>query len=662
MSPRRKYAPIERLRRGLLVLLLLLAAVVAAVYLRRERPTPTPRPSSEQLLAETRGGDVVLAGEGFEYQHTEEGRVVFFLRASQITSSREGAFRLRDVRVEVEREEGEAYVVLSDEAVYRIEESEAQLSGNVRVQSARGMELRSDRLDLVRGGSALESAGEVRFEMGDAYRGRSDKLTYHLGRERLRLEGKVRVASRRGLETEESGSLRADEVVIERQERLVRAQGSVELRRGDSVLTARRLSVTLAEDERTVEFVRAQWDVEGTLRPETGGDFRTTVVFAADQLSLAFADDEPQRVELESEKGRRPVRLDTRDDAGLERQIRAPYLTADFLAGEISLVRAYDGVTIDEALAFAPDDPVRAVCAQWVLVSFDEEEGGVEEMVLQNDVDYRQQGLQATGRRIDARPTGLELTGEPAVLRSDQGELEAPRIVWVEATGEVRAVQGVQAVFPGDGRFSLIGDGSGRLPIRLLAREAGWSEEPAEFRFSGEVRAWQGENYLLADRLVGDRDGDRLTASGRVKTVVRPRSQDPPEGGATERRPPVEVTAESLVYRRSERQVSYRQGVRAHETGRTMSCDEMDAWLGAGDRFERLVCSGQMVLENPADGHTLRGDRAVYEPGRGRVEVTGQPVVMTNRDGAELSGPVVIYDLDSGAAEVRASPTPRASN
>ncbi len=108
-----------------------------------------------------------------------------------------------------------------------------------------------------------------------------------------------------------------------------------------------------------------------------------------------------------------------------------------------------------------------------------------------------------------------------------------------------------------------------------------------------------------------------------------------------------------MRYERTTRRLEYTGGVRLHDSGKTLRCEALDTLLGENDKFERLTCTGQTVLENPATGHTVRGDKAIYAPDEGTVRISGAPAVLQNKDGAQLRGPLVIYDMESGTAQVQ---------
>ena len=62
----------------------------------------------------------------------------------------------------------------------------------------------------------------------------------------------------------------------------------------------------------------------------------------------------------------------------------------------------------------------------------------------------------------------------------------------------------------------------GEGPVHVESQEAFWRQQPSSFLFRGDVRAWRGENLLLAPELRGDREADQLVATGGVKTLWFP--------------------------------------------------------------------------------------------------------------------------------------------
>ncbi len=645
MTRKARYLPVVRARRWLLlVLAIVVVAVAASWYFGRREVDPDAGGAGGEEQPRPKG--LVLAGEGFDYELTEGERKVFRIQADRILSDRRENITLERVKLVITREDGSVYEVFGDRGDYRLGTSEARIAGHARVRGRDGLELRARDFDLIEDGKVLVTAGRVEFGLAGAYRGEARRIHYDLEAEVLQLTGDVKI------ESSEGGSLASKLLVYERGPRILRLEGDVEIVGGGGRLSARRLTIHLDEEEKQATFVRARWNVAGELTRPGGGDLESQVSFEGNELSVLLAEGEPTSAELDPVLGRQ-VRLTAADTSGIVRRVVAPQLTADFIAGVIQIVRGYDGVEVSESLAVGRGGwPLRSACGRFLLAGFDPA-GEIEDLVLQNDVDYQEPGLQLVGDRVERRAEQSVVTGRPAVVRTDRGEVSAPRIVLSEGDGRLQASDGVRAELPRGGKFRLIGE-SPDEPIRITARSARWTDEPWQAEFRESVRAWQGENYLVANRVVGLENGDRLEAEGAVKTVVRPREEAPAAADA-ERRAPVEVTADRMVYLRPARLVTYSGRPRALQAGRTVTCDELDIVLGERDRFDSLLCRGGARLENPERGQTVEGEDAVYRPDSGVAEVSGAPVVLRDRDGGEVRGKIVVYDFDEGTAQVRSA-------
>ncbi len=646
MERKRRYLPVVRARRLLLLVLAVVIAAVAASWLiaRRDLEPDVAGAGGEER---PRPKGLVLAGEGFDYELSDGERTVFRIQADRILSDRRDNITLEQARVVVTREDSvfEAY---GDRAEYTVGTSNARLVGNARVVRGDGLELRARELDLIEDGKVVVTAGKVSFGLEGAYRGAARRVYYDLEEEILQLTGEVSVESLEGGAV--AGSMKCNLLVYERGPRVLRMEGDVVIQGRGGRLSARRLTVHLDEEEKRATFVRAFWSVSGELKHPGGGDMETEISFEGNELSVLMADGEPASAQLDPAGGRL-ARLTAADSAALVRRVVAPHLTADFAAGVIQIVRAYDGVEITEHLAVGSGIPLRSACGRWLLAGFDPA-GEIEDLVLQHDVDYQEPGLQMLGDRVERGRERSVAIGRPAYVRTDRGEVQSPRIVLAEREGRLEASDGVRAELPRGGKFRLIGEQS-EEPIRITAVSAVWTESPWRAEFRDTVRAWQGENYLVANRMIGLDEGERLEAEGAVKTVVRPRPEAPAAGAAPERRAPVEVTAERMVYVRPERVVTYSGRPRAFQAGRTVTCDELDILLGEQDRFDSLRCRGGARLENPERGQTVEGTDAVYRPDSGVAEISGAPVILRDRDGGVVRGKLVLYDFDKGTAQVR---------
>jgi lipopolysaccharide transport protein LptA len=147
-----------------------------------------------------------------------------------------------------------------------------------------------------------------------------------------------------------------------------------------------------------------------------------------------------------------------------------------------------------------------------------------------------------------------EFFGNPVEVVSSRGEMRAPHVIYTSADQLVHAVEGVHAIIRQASDANLTGSvlGEGKGPVMVQSAEAYWQRPQATFIFRGDVRAWRGDNLLLAPELQGERlpQGDQLAASGGVKTVWLPGQQEESApapgaapGAAAGRKAPAAATA-----------------------------------------------------------------------------------------------------------------------
>jgi lipopolysaccharide export system protein LptA len=367
--------------------------------------------------------------------------------------------------------------------------------------------------------------------------------------------------------------------------------------------------------------------------------------------------EDPVQVDLLGSGGTRAM-LAADDGMGLTRRLQAEHLVGDFEAGNLKGVHAHRRVELDEYLSSAPLWIMRRACAARAVASF-QGSNRLSEVHLVGDVDLHEGDLLARGDQVDAdEGTGMvTMVGDPVWVFKDRAELNTPKIVYDRGTGELTAGEGVAAVLRETGAITL-GDGEKEdEPIRVQAREAVWTDNPSVGIFRGQVRAWQGENFMLAEEMRGEAENSSLTATGKVKTVWRQSRDDKsdesvPQLSADE---PLEVTAAKFVYDRTARRVTYSGGARAVQGKRTLRCTEIKLLLGESSGFEELRCEGSTRIEDAESGNTVTGERAIYLPDVERVRVFGNPVIMRDGKGGVLQGKVLIYDFKAATARLQSS-------
>ncbi len=631
---------LQRIRYLLLAALGISVAGIAGLYL-------FGRAGREATPEEQAGGaepGVALAGEGFDYTLTQGDSKIFRIRGDHIRSDRDDNVELEGVALTFYAEGGKEYNLAGKAAIYNRQSHNAHIEGPIKLSGPGGVALETEALSLDRGGRQLLSNAPVTFRVGEQLQGKARELRAMLPREVFMLVGAVEV---NGVGGGVPLRLRAKRVVFERKDRMLRAEGDVELQRGGSTVTAQRLSAELSEDEKRLKSMQARWQVRGALHREAADAARsdtplpTGAEISGERLAVLFTEtSEVSRIELEGDGGS-SASLETRDEGGARRRLQAPRVIAELAGGVLQRAESSGGTRI-ETTASGATRTATAATAQ----AFFDPRGNLATVTLEGGVAMTDATVTASGERavLDEQAGKAELFGKDARARSPRGELLAPHIVWTRATALVHADGGVRATLEQKegGGFAATPLG-GEGPVRVEAREANWQEVPPTYSFVGAVRAWRGDNLLVAEQLRGSEADGQLAASGGVETTWVPE----PRPGETPREP-IEVRAPTLVYRRSESYASYAGGVRITQEKRIVTCQEAKVSLDQRNRAERVVCTGDVVVDDPPMNRRVEGDRAEYDVAAQQITVFGEPVTLSDLQRGKAQGRQLVYDMEKG--------------
>lgn len=656
--------------------LAVLALVGLYLFGQAGRTAPPPR-DEPGLEEESPGGEITLIGEDFDFTHSEGEQPVFRIRGESVRADRGGTVYLDGVGLTLYDEEGEAYDVAADRAAFHREDREARLAGDVVLSGPDNTRLETRGLRLVQRGRVLVSTGPVRFTYSQL-EGRADTLRIDRRDDSYVLAGEVRVTTLP--DAEENASLECRRLVFERERHQIYAQGdAVLVRRGDRI-QANRINAFFDDADRTLLFVRARFNVRGRLAvadpdaapaaataagPGAGADASEgpgrEISFRGRSLSLLQDPaGRPRNAELEGAPGE-PVVVESPTDAGTVHRLVAGYFVGSFENGILANVRAYNEPRLLEVDPRVPGDgELRRLEGRRLEGAFTAD-GRLVSLAALEEVRYRDEEVRAEGDEgeFDVLADKGEFRGDPVRLESDRGELLAPRVTYERDIGLVYAQGGVRALARDASEAGLSGTplGSGEGPVRIESEEAFWRDDPRSALFRGDVRAWRGENLLLAQAMRADREGgaESLTASGGVRTVWIPRpatgGEAAPEAEAGHRAP-VEVTANTLNYEPADDLLIYEGRVRAEQTGRVLTCQRLEVELDQEGSAERLICMQTVHLDDRTAGNSADGDRAVYDLAARTVTMTGGPVTLEKSDGATVQGGRVVYDLTTGTARV----------
>ena len=596
---RKARSPLAGLRKLLLAVLVLLVLGIAGLFLFGKAGQRREKPAREDAEDARGAKGMTLIGEDFDYTFTEGSRPIFHIKGVSIKADREGTIFLDRVAVTLWDRQGRIFHMESRKASFNREANEGQLQGNVVLRGPEELELHTARLNLQQKGDVVVSDVPVEIHYGGKYIAHAGRMEVDIPGENYALQGGARVESVPGAVP--PVLLTGQRLVYDRQAHWLRAEGGTNLRRGPDWLTAGRIYGNLSEDETTLTFVHAFWEITGethsTAAPAPGKPVQpTTVRFKGGKdLVVAFQPErkggqpnQPSRVEMEAPEGGK-VQMDS-VGGGIARTLTARRIGGTLENRVLSAADATGGVEIREVSRGPDGKPLlRQATGQRGSATF-KPDGQIAGMDLDNNVVYHDgQQVTATGDHgaLDMEQARGEFVGNPVVVTSDRGRIEAPRMVYSTDQQIVNARGGVKALLTKVEETALSGTpiASGQGPVHVESQEAFWRQQPSSFIFRGDVRAWRGDNLLLAPELRGDKAADQLTATGGVKTLFYPTQEQAPKGAGAAVKPgakptPIQASASDLQYTQKSGVLIYTGNVRVDQEGKTITCQKMEVDLG----------------------------------------------------------------------------------
>ncbi len=665
--PRKARSPLAGIRKLLLAVLVLLLAGIAGLFLfgkagqRREKP-------ARQDEEDARGAKgMTLIGEDFDYTFTQGARPIFHIKGVSIKADREGTIYLDRVAVTLWDRQGRIFHVESKKASFNREANEGQLQGNVVLRGPEQLELHTALLNLQQKGDVVVSDVPVEIHYGGKYIAHAGKMTVDIPGENYALQGGARVESVPGVVP--PVSINAQRLIYDRQQHWLRAEGNADIHRGADWLAAVRIYGNLSDDETTLTFVHAFWEISGEthstapLAPGKRPAASTTVRFKGGKdLVVSFEPErkggqpnQPSRVEMEAPDDGR-VQMDA-VGGGLVRTLTAKRIGGTLENRVLSAADATGGVELRE-VSKGPDGKaiLRQANGQRGAATF-KPDGQIATLALDNNVVYHDGQATATGDHgdLDMDQARGDFVGNPVVVTSDRGRVEAPRMVYNTDQQIVNARGGVKALLTRVEETAMSGTplASGQGPVHVESQEAFWRQQPSSFIFRGDVRAWRGDNLLLAPELRGDKAADQLTATGGVKTLFYPTQEQAGKAKPAAKPTPIQASASDLQYTQKSGVLIYTGNVRVDQEGKTITCQKMEVDLGPDHQAKTMICTGDVKVNDPKVGRRIDGQKAVYQTGQRQVEITGQPVTMNDKDGNQVRGNRVLYYVDDGRAVVQ---------
>lgn len=167
-----------------------------------------------------------------------------------------------------------------------------------------------------------------------------------------------------------------------------------------------------------------------------------------------------------------------------------------------------------------------------------------------------------------------------------------------------------------------------KSPVFITAKEAHLLQKIGQAVYTGEVRAWQEENYISSDRMELYREGSRMVAKGNVSSAFWQKK------AASERDRVVYATSREMEYSDAERVVIYTGNVKMRQVEERLDAEQVRIYLDkATNDVSRIEAIEHVVVRQP--GRSAEGDRAEYNASTDTTIITGNNArAVSEREGS----------------------------
>ena len=225
--------------------------------------------------------------------------------------------------------------------------------------------------------------------------------------------------------------------------------------------------------------------------------------------------------------------------------------------------------------------------------------GGWSQMDLQGNVKLREADRSGKSEHATfVRATQAAVLTGKAVARDATTETQAPRITFLQNTGEIHAEGGVRST-----DFSNKGSGGqASLQTNITAEEMTGNSKSGSALYTGHARLWQGDSVMDADSIELLREAQVMNASGNVRAVFPQTASQAMTGtpgpGTTKKAQLWHVTAGTLTYSDKESRAHLEKNVVAISAEQKMRAPVVDLFFTRGGKPEEKAASAPQTAAN----------------------------------------------------------------
>jgi len=608
----------------------------------KEKVVPEPLPA-------TRSNDRAMAvSKKFEDTQTIGGRVVSHIVAERVIAYKSQWNTLENVRLTLYRQNGLSYELSCPQAEFNSETKEAEAKGGVRVTSSDGVDITTPQIHY--DGNRLTNNIPVQFII-DRWHGTAGSLDLDVQGETLRLSKHVEASMTPAVTTEPPMTIKANDSVFRRRDHDAEFTKDVVMTRAADSLSADHMTGKFGADRKTLVGMEGAGHVKMIMSAATGpgedlGGRKT--IDCERFFSELGPDGQIAAINAVGEPGLAHAVL----DGPPKRDIVARTFRIALHERAVQEIKAEWNVVMKEL-----GDTPRESHADHVIVAFDPIHHRAVNALIEGNFKYHDAKTDAWAVRanydiVNDRVLLTAIPGFDPTVVSEGSTVKAkqiefsPRGQTAKATGDVIA-QLVSKNGPSADSTNIF-PGGGKEPVYVNSDSLLMRQANKQVVFTGNVRAWQMNNTLLAQELQVQGAGDVITARGGVRTVLY-------NAGTDNRKIPVLTKSDQLVARRNDRKLELVGNVQIDDDTRTLTGEHATFFFDANRKIERVEAENKVVVLEKPTNRKMTGDKATYYLAKKMVYVDGSPATATGPQG-NVSGQQIQLDLARNHLEV-VSPT-----
>ncbi len=341
-----------------------------------------------------------------------------------------------------------------------------------------------------------------------------------------------------------------------------------------------------------------------------------------------------------------PVRAERRAD---KKTIHAPRMNAVFFdeGNRVKTFTAVDGVKVELEAMVKDAHPLRVTTSRTARADFLEDAQDIDRVSQEGNFKYNEGDRNAVAERAvyEGQKEWLSLRGKRPMVWDAKGRTQADEIDYDQERDETHARGDVRTTYYSrESTNDSTPFKNTKSPIFVTAQRADAQNQEGIAVYTINVRGWQDDNFVKADRIELYQDDQRMVAIGNVESALYQARRETSPG--KQEVVPGFATADKMTYSDTERKLHYEGGVKARQGTDRIEAAVADVYLQKEvNEVDHIDAEGSVVLTQP--GRRGVGEKLAYTADDGRAVLTGKTARVDDVEkGATMGSQLTFYSRD----------------